>query len=259
MRRLVALALCVLGACAPGAAGEETPPPTANEAAPPPVSLHVAVSPERLGGSTTISFGFTIAAREQALPPALTVLDVGLPPGMGVDLSGLRPCGESALLAHGHSGCSANSQVGSGSVVVRVPLGNVIRTEDAKLTVFDGPRRDGHTTLLFFAAGSLPIATRLVFPGVIRPSTHGPRIEAAIPLIPTLPEAPDAAIVAMDSTIGTLQRSYYRTAGRRRERIAPRGATLPASCAGGGFPFSAAFAFSGGASAAAATLVACPR
>jgi hypothetical protein len=251
MRPLVVLALCVLVVCVPTAVGEEALPPAA--------SLHVAVSPERLGGSTTISFGFTIAAGEQSLPPALTVLNVGLPAGMGVDLGGLRPCSESALLAHGRSGCSANSQVGSGSVVVRVPLGNVIRTENAALTVFDGPRRGGHTTLLFFAAGSLPIATRLVFPGVILANAREPHIEALIPLIPTLPEAPDAAIVAMDSTIGTLQRRYYRTVGGRRESIAPKGATLPANCPSGGFSFFASFAFGNGAGATAAAHVECPR
>lgn len=251
MRLLVALSLCTVAVSAPAAVGVEATPPTA--------SLRVAVSPERLGGSTTISFGFTIASNGRTLPPALTVLEVALPAGMGVDLSGIQPCAKNALLARGRSGCTANSQVGAGSVVVRVPLGNVTRTEKAVLTVFDGPRQSGHTTLLFYALGSLPIATRLVFPGVILSGARGPRIEAAIPLIPTLPEAPDAAIVAMNSTIGTRQRSYYRMVGRRRERIAPKGATLPVGCPAGGLPFAASFAFSDGATTTAAANVMCSR
>jgi hypothetical protein len=220
--------------------------------------LHVSLSPERLGASTTISFGFQITAPEGALPPALTLLDVRLPPGMGIDTSGLATCTR-ALLAHGPQGCSRNAQVGSGSVDVQVPLGNVIRPEIAKLTVFNGPRTGGHTTLLFYAAGRLPIATQLVFSGVIVPSPLGQTIEATIPLIPTLPNTPDAALVAMSSTLGTRQLSYYRTIGRRQVRFTPKGATIPARCPAGGLPFSAAFHFNDGSSAAAAATVDCPR
>ena len=220
--------------------------------------LQVSLSPERLGASTTISFAFQITAAGNALPAALTLLNVRLPPGMGVDTSGLATCTPSAL-AHGPQGCSRNAQVGSGSVDVKVPLGNVTRPEIAALTVFNGPRKAGHTTLLFYAAGSLPIATQLVFTGVIIPGSSGESIQAAIPLIPTLPEAPDAAIVAMSSTLGTLQHAYYRTVGHRRVRFTPKGATLPARCPAGGFPFSVAFGFNDATTATAAATVACPH
>jgi hypothetical protein len=220
--------------------------------------LHVTLSPNQLGASTTISFGFQIAAPDNALPSALTILKVRFPPGMGVDTTGLATC-RAALLVHGPRGCSPNSRVGSGSVDVKVPLGDVIRPETAALTVFNGPRQRGHTALLFYAAGRLPIATQLVFTGVIIPSPLGQTIEAAIPLIPTLPEAPDAAIVAMASTLGTRQSTYYRTVGRRRVRIAPKGATIPARCPTGGFPFSASYGFSDASTATAAATVPCPH
>ena len=220
--------------------------------------LQVSLSPDRPGASTTIAFGFQITAPGNALPGALTLLDVHLPPGMGVDTSGLATCAPSAL-AHGPQGCSRNSQVGSGSVDVKVPLGNVIRPEIAALTVFNAPRKGGHTTLLFYAVGRLPIATQLVFSGVIIPGASGESIQAAIPLIPTLPEAPDAAIVAMSSTLGTLQHAYYRTVGHRRVRFTPKGAAVPARCPAGGFPFSVDFGFNDATTATAATTVPCPR
>jgi hypothetical protein len=251
-----ALSACVVAGCCGSLTGTAA-------AAAPTATLHVGLSPEQLGGSTTLSFGFTIAAAGQVLPPALTSLEVGMPPGMGVDLNGMQACTRAALLARGASGCSVNSQVGRGSVVVRVPLGEVIRTENAALSVFDGPRQGGHTTLLFYAAGRLPIATQLVFSGVIGAgagtNAGGPSINAAIPLIPTLPEAPDAAIVALNSTIGTRQRAYYRAVGSRRERITPKGATLPARCPPGGFPFSAAFSFNDTTTTTVATRVSCVR
>ena len=58
----------------------------------------------RIGASTTIAFAFQITAPGGALPAALTLLDVRLPPGMGVDTSGLATCTPSSL-AHGPQGC----------------------------------------------------------------------------------------------------------------------------------------------------------
>ncbi len=221
--------------------------------------LDVGLSPERLSAGTTISFGFQIQAPGGELPAALTTLDVGLPPGMGVDTSGLVTCARSILNADGPKGCSADAWVGGGSVKVQVPLGEVVRPEIAKLTVFNGPRQGGRTTLLFYAAGRLPIATQLVFSGVIVSGPKGQRIEASIPLIPTLPNTPDAAIVEMKATLGTRQRTYYRTvAGGRRLRIDPKGATLPGRCPAGGFPFSAEFHFNDGSGAEATSSVPCP-
>jgi hypothetical protein len=176
--------------------------------------------------------------------------------GMGIDTKGLETCTRKAL-ARGPRGCSTSSQVGTGSVLVRVPLGEVIRPERAALTVFNGPREGRDATLLFYAAGRLPIATQLVFTGVIVPGPLGPSIKAAIPLIPTLPEAPDASIVELTSTLGTREHAYYRTVGRRRVRFTPKGATLPPRCPPGGFPFSAGFDFDGAGATAASTTVAC--
>jgi hypothetical protein len=247
-----ALWACVVTVCASLAGTAAAAAPTA--------TLHVGLSPERPGASTTLSFGFTVSAPGQALAPALTTLEVGIPPGMGVDLGGMQACTKAALLVRGADGCSANSQVGAGSVVVRVPLGEVIRTENAALRVFDGPHQGGQTTLLFYAAGRLPIATQLVFSGVIGAGVGavGPSIKAVIPLIPTLPETPDAAIVALNAAIGTRQHTYYRTVRHRRERITPKGATLPEGCPAGGFPFGAILGFDDGSTATAHAVVACP-
>jgi hypothetical protein len=219
--------------------------------------LHVSLSPERLGASTTLAFGFQIEAPEGALPAALTQLDVRLPAGMGVDTSGLATCTE-ARLEHGPKRCSPNSRVGTGSVKVQLLLGTVTRPEIAALTVFNGPRKGGHATLVFDAIGKLPIATQFVFVGVIVPGPQGDSIEATIPLIPVLPNTPDGAIVEMIASLGTRQQTYYRTVGGRRVHFTPKGATLPSSCPVGGFPFSATFGFNDGSSPSAAATVGCP-
>jgi len=82
--------------------------------------LHVGLSPERLGSSTTMSFDFTLAVAGSPLPPALTLLDVRLSAGMGIDTTGLATC-RPALLAHGPQGCSPDSEVGTGSVTAGSP------------------------------------------------------------------------------------------------------------------------------------------
>jgi hypothetical protein len=219
--------------------------------------LQVSLNPKRLGASTTLAFGFQIKDPDGALPAALTRLEVRLPAGMGVDTSGLATCTE-AKLERGPRGCSSNARVGTGSVKVQVPLGNVTRPELAALTVFNAPRKGGHTTLLFYAAGKLPIATQLIFPGVIVPGSLGESIQATIPLIPTLPNTPDAAIVEMTANLGTRAQAYFRTVEGRRVPFAPKGATLPASCPTGGLPFTAEFQFNDGSSASAGTSVGCP-
>ncbi len=219
--------------------------------------LQVSLSPKRLGASTTLGFGFQIEAPEGAFPAALTRLDVRLPPGMGVNTAGLATCSE-AKLEHGSRSCSSNARVGTGKVKVQLLLGTVTRPEIAALTVFNGPRQGGHTTLVFDANGKLPIATQFVFTGVIVPGPQGDSIEATIPLIPVLPNTPDGAIVELSATLGTRAQSYYRTVGGRRVRFTPKGATLPSSCPAGGFPFSATFGFNDGSTAAAAASVGCP-
>jgi hypothetical protein len=248
MQSRVVVAMGVLAVCACAASGAHAAPSA---------KLHASLSPKRLGGGTTIGFGFSLGDSTGTLPPALTGLGVRLPAGMAIDTSGLGTC-RAAQLAHGPRGCSRDSLVGGGSVKVEVPLGAVIRPETAVLSVFNGAPENGRTTLLFYAVGRLPIATRLIFPGVIVPRPTGDTIEVSIPLIPTLPEAPDAAIVAMSSTLGTRQFVYYRTVAHRQVRVWPRGATVPPRCPAGGFAFSSAFSFNDASTTDAATTVACP-
>ena len=218
--------------------------------------LQVSLSPKRPGASTTLGFGFRIETPEGAFPAALTKLDVRLPAGMNVNTSGLATCSE-AKLEHGSRSCSPGARVGTGRVQVQLLLGTVIRPEIAALTVFNGPREGGRTTLVFDAIGKLPIATQFVFTGVIVPGPQGDSIEATIPLIPVLPNTPDGAIVELTATLGTRSQTYYRTVGGRRVRFTPKGATLPGSCPAGGWPFAATFGFNDGSTAGAAATVAC--
>jgi hypothetical protein len=220
----------------------------------PRTSLTVRLDPDHARASTTIHFAFHITPAEGDLPPALTKLVVRLPPHVGIDTSGLAVCRSArALEAHGARACSPYAQVGSGVVDVRMPLGEEVRLERATLTVFNGASH----SLLFLAVGRVPIATRQVFPAVIQQSHGAARIDATIPIIRSLPNSPDGAIVSMSSSIGTLSRRYYRSTGGHRVLIHPRGVTLPSACPPAGLPFAASFVFAEGPPARASSVAAC--
>jgi len=206
-----------------------------------------------------MDFAFEISAAGGAVPPALTGMTVQLPAGMGIDVAGVATCARAALQAHGPRGCPREAQVGGGSVLVKVPLGEAVRNERAQLAVFSGPRSNGHLTLLFYAAGRVPIATQLIFSAVIRQGAGGASIQAGIPLIPTLPDQPDAAIVRLSAILGTRGRSYERIVRGRRVRFAPPGITVPRHCPGAGVRFSTALRFDDSSGASAGTAVACRR
>jgi hypothetical protein len=240
-------------------------------------SLHVTLSPNRAGARTLMRFGFHIDSPE-GLPPALTHLTVGLPKGLGIDMAGVGTCQAARLEAGGS--CSTNAQVGQGSVTVAVPLGEQVRTERAKLTVYKGPTHPstspptsfstrlltrsparpvvrGDQTLLFDAVGRVPIATRIVFKAIVAPGAQGASIQATIPLEATLPNSPDAAITSLAATLGTLGRIYHQTTKNKNLSFTPKGITLPRGCPTAGLPFKAVFAFDDGGQISASTSIAC--
>lgn len=223
----------------------------------PSAALQIRLAPDAPGARALIHFGFQIRSPGEALPPALTRLTVDLPRGIGIDTQGIDVC-KPAALESGHA-CPADSQVGQGSLTALEPLGEAIRSERAQLSVFHGLPSDGVETLVFRALGRVPIVVRLVFTARIERDRGDTRIQARIPLESTLPGSPDVAIASLQSTLGTLGRTYYRTRGARRVRFTPAGVTLPAACSDGRFSFKAAFRFNNGRSAFADAFAACGR
>jgi hypothetical protein len=89
------------------------------------VTLHTSFSPNKLGASTTIGFGFQIANVGGGLPSPMTGLSLRLPVGIDYVTTtlGLAICQPAELLAHGLAGCPPNSRLGFGSALVEVPFG----------------------------------------------------------------------------------------------------------------------------------------
>jgi len=105
-----------------------------------------------------------------------------------------------------------------------------------------------------------------VFPAAVisAPAPYGETIVATIPLIPTLPGAPDVAVTRFQMALGTTSRGpdhfvYYKSVRGRLVAYAPKGLLLPPVCPHGGFPFEAQFVFQDASTATARTTVPCPR
>jgi hypothetical protein len=236
---------------------------TAIARAAPSVSLTATLTPERLGHGTTLGFGFDIATPPGHVPPPLTQLSVLYPANIGIALSGvgIATCTAVTLEIFGPEGCPADSRMGFGSALAEIPIGPEIVQENGEISVVRAPTQNGHFAILVYAKGVRPVDARIVFPGLLlgAPSPFGGLIRMAVPLVPSVPEAPDVAVVHVQTTIGPSHLTYYERVHGKLVAYNPQGILLPNRCPRGGFQFGATFSFLDGSRASAHTAVPCPR
>jgi hypothetical protein len=247
---LAALALLACG-CLPAAAqASET------------VALHSSFTPDRLGASTTIGFGFTIASSTGGLPSPLTHLDLRMPRGMNYITSdlGIATCQPAALVEKGLSGCPANSRLGYGNAFVEVPFGQSSGREIPNIEALMGPPHNGNAVVLFYANGLAPVYAQIVFSGelVSAGGAFGESLSAGIPEIKSVTNGPPVSIISVESTIGPNHLTYYKRVHGKLVGYSPQGVDVPETCPHGGFQFSAEFVFLDGSTVTANSAVPCP-
>jgi hypothetical protein len=237
--------------CLPAAAG-----------AIPRARLTATLTPEHLGGGTTVGFTLRVLTPTDTVPPPLTEVDLRYPRNLGFATSGLglEPCAPARLEAFGPRGCPPDSVMGVGSAVAEIAVGPGIVHERAFLSVFRAPIENGRIAMIFYANGAAPLEARIQLPSLLlpAPAPFGGRVKIDVPLIPSLPETPDVAVVRLTTALGPLGVAAYEEEYGRTVAYRPRGVQLPDSCPRGGFPFAAQLSFLGGGSATARTVVACP-
>jgi hypothetical protein len=231
-------------------------------------NLTASFRPKDLGASTTISLAFTITSLPPDSQTPIRSVSLQLPSEMGIATSGLglENCLVARLEALGPSGCPPDSLMGRGTATAEIPIGGEVIAESARVELFSAPVRSGRLALLVYADGTSPVFAQLVFPALVVPaaSPYSEGIETSVPLVPSLPGAPDVAVTRFQMALGTTGQGigrfvYYRLVHGRRVPYVPRGLLLPSRCPRGGFPFEAHFAFEDGTTASAHTSVACPR
>jgi hypothetical protein len=227
-------------------------------AAAPRVRLHMRFTPDRLGQSTTIHWGFAVSE-----PEPLRLLRLHLPPGMGYISSslGLEVCDAALLTKGGPSGCPVDSRIGSGGALAEVPAQTNVR-ERASVTAFFGPAEGEDLTVLFFVDGNWPANRELVLTSHLTniSAPQGATLLTEVPQLPVWPEGPDIRLLGLNSTIGPEGLTYYRRTNGRTVSFSPRGVSVPGRCPRGGFPVSATFSWwTAQATSRASTHVPCPR
>jgi hypothetical protein len=224
-------------------------------------SLHVAFTPKHLGTATTVALSIQIAAPHGRIPPPLTGLEVRYPGNLGVAVSGLglSTCPQTKLEAFGVEGCPTDSRIGLGSALAEIQIGPEIEYETAEVTIIHAPEQNGEFALLFYANAESPVSAQLVIPGQLDQTLSGGRIHLDIPLVPSLPGAPNVAIIQLHATIGPRGLTYYEHIHGKIIPYHPRGVLLPDRCPRGGFLFTATFGFLDGTHASAHTTVSCPK
>jgi hypothetical protein len=250
-RRAVLLTGALLGICLPAAA-----------AGAPAARLSGTFSPEQLNRRTTLDFAFFFTAPAGQVPPPLTQIELRYPDNLGIGLSGLglATCTEQTLEASSPSGCPPNSVMGYGEALTGIVLGSETITEVAPITILRSPDQEGHFALLFYAEGTTPVDTHILFPGLLLPASapFGGLVSIGVPLVPTLPGAPYISVLQLHATLGPHRVTYYEQSNGRTLAYRPRGILLPGSCPRAGFPFAAQFSFLDGSRATAQTAVPCP-
>jgi hypothetical protein len=226
-------------------------------------SLKVAFAPYRLGHSTTLKIALKlgVAGSPNGLPPPATRFDMKIPPDMELIGSslGLAICSPSTLLASGVEGCSPNARLGFGSAQIEVPVGPEPVPELAGIEAEMGPPAGEQVGVLLYAEAGAPVAAQLIFPGVLfEGGAAGQSLNTSVPLIPTLPGAPDISLVSLNLSLGPDRLTYYEQVHGMTRAYRPQGIALPARCPRGGFRFVSDIGFQDGTTVRASSTVACP-
>jgi hypothetical protein len=165
-----------------------------------------------LGAGAAVQAQFTISGTESpgGLPSQLRKIAFYLPTGTRVHPVGFSPCTAAVLEETGPSGCAKNSVAGPvGKATVAAPIGGTTIIQPATVQAFEGPGGGVN----FYNVGTAPIAAIIIAQGVFQSGTpgYGPELVVNVPPIPTVPEAPNASVIAINVKVGTAIKKGHKT------------------------------------------------
>ncbi|HLI33160.1 MAG TPA: hypothetical protein VKU89_10550 [Solirubrobacteraceae bacterium] len=215
---------------------------------------HFAHTGNILGAGAELETTFKITGSEYDFghPAPLRRVEVFFPKGTKITTKGFPSACTAAMLERGGAAACKKEQAGPpGSSNGVVNIGGEPIPETVTVTPFFTSNG-----LLFWIEGSTPTKIEKVAVGhwTQAGAPYGPEIVVEVPLIETLPGAPDASAELIKSIAG---------AARRVGRKTIYYGTIPKSCPKGGFPGKAVLSFGAGAestweSATALVKVPCP-
>lgn len=193
-----------------------------------------------LGAGTDVQGEVTISGTEyDGSPPPVIGVTVTFPTGSKVHPQGFKTCSKATLELKRGKGCpkgSAAGPVGHGLGIVS--LGNTRVPEEATIESFFAPGGG----LLFYTEGNSPVQLEFISSGKLTNLNggggFGPKLITEVPLVETLPGAPDASEEQINVKVGAAYKKNGKTVYY---------ATMPkkGQCPKGGFPVQAELMFGG--------------
>ena len=202
-----------------------------------------------LGAGAQVAVQDTISGTEYGgFPSPLVLLSILAPAGTKIDSTGFATCSPAALENVGPSACPKQSIAGPvGEGIGVVTFGGEQVREKVTLQSFFAPGNG----LTVYANGSTPVSLQIVEKGhwVTGPAPYGPELVVDIPLVESVPGAPDASILSFKVAVG----AAYRKHGKMHSYI-----TLPKHCPRGGAPIKTELGFLSGEHSTVAFKQPCP-
>jgi hypothetical protein len=187
-----------------------------------------------LGAGAAEQAEFTISGTEYGgFPPPLIGVNVFLPKGVKLHPQGFATCALERLKQVGS--CSKSSQAGPvGHALGVVAFGNERVPEEVSVQPYFGPAG----SLEFYVEGHTPVLIEIISKGRYTPASgqFGEELVSEVPLVETVPGAPDASTERISVMVGAAYKKHGKTVYY---------GTVPKKCPKGGFPVKAELLFAG--------------
>ena len=203
-----------------------------------------------LGAGAEAEVQSTITGTEYGgFPSPLVLITVDSPAGTKVNSNGFPTCAPATLEIDGPEGCPKKSLAGpQGEGLGVVSFGDERVTEKASIQGFFAPGN----ALVFYVDGNTPVSLQIVEKAhwVNGSAPFGPQAIVEVPLVETVPDAPDVSILSFKVAVGAAYKKGKKTVSY---------ITLAKQCPRGGAPVKVEMKFLSGETTTATYNVPCPK
>jgi hypothetical protein len=165
------------------------------------------------GAGSAVEAEYTISGTEYlGAPPPIIGVNFYLPKGTVLHTSGFPTCLQATLEREGPLKCPKGSAAGPiGSVTGFVNFGHEPVVEDSELYSFYSPGGG----LEFFTDGHEPVSLEIPsfgkYVNLKGSGGYGPELKTKVPLVPSVPGAPDASVSSIKIKAGSAYKSHGKT------------------------------------------------
>ncbi len=194
------------------------------------------------GAGAAVEAEYKISGTEYGgFPAPLIGVNFYLPKGAKINPKGFKTCPVNTITVEKNpEGCPKGSEAGpAGKVLGVVAFGQTRVPEEAEVKSFYAPNGG----LSFFTFGHDPVSLEIPSSGAYTSLTgvggKGPELKTQIPLVETVPGAPDASVESISIKVGGANGPKNN---RKKDNFY---GTVPLTCPKGGFPVKTELTFEG--------------